>query len=153
MSVKRVAQACNPIMSKRESVKAKIQKLQEEYAFYDKQVSALEAGIKNVTGFRVEELVKKVIEPGIDANGKPKKTTKWIHTSIVSYDAEKKQYVVTIPETSAPAEPVRVSQESVYENPATIVAQQEPEHDDSDLPWGSDFDIDKGIEPAGQDIF
>ena len=60
MSVKRVAQACNPIMSKRESVKAKIQKLQEEYAFYDKQVSALEAGIKNVTGFRVEELVKKV---------------------------------------------------------------------------------------------
>lgn len=97
-SVKRVAQACNPLMVKRDKIRAKIEALQSEYESYDTQISSLEAGIKQVVGFRVEELVKKVIEPGIDANGQPKKTTKYLPTEIVSYDEEKKQFVISIPD-------------------------------------------------------
>lgn len=97
-SVKRVAQACNPLVVKRDKIREKIEKLQAEYNDYDTQVASLEAGIKQVIGFRVEELVKKVIEPGIDANGQPKKTTKYLPTDIVSYDEEKKQFVITTPD-------------------------------------------------------
>lgn len=110
-SVKRVAQACNPLMVKREKIKAKIEALNKEYSDYDTQIASLEAGIKQVVGFRVEELVKKVIEPGVDANGKPKKTTKYLPTDIVSYDENKKQFIVSIPdddsenvETASPSE-------------------------------------------------
>lgn len=95
-SVKRVAQACNPLMVKREKIKDKIEALNKEYSDYDTQIASLEAGIKQVVGFRVEELVKKVIEPGVDANGQPKKTTKYLPTDIVSYDEKHKQYVITI---------------------------------------------------------
>ena len=109
-SVKRVAQACNPLMMKRESVKAKIEKLAAEYQEYDVQIQSLEAGIRQVTGFRVEELVKKVIEPGTDANGNPKKTTKYLPTDIVSYDNEKRQFVITIPDAAE----TPVQQEAVH---------------------------------------
>ena len=97
-SVKRVAQACNPLMVKREKIKAKIEALNKEYNDYDTQIASLEAGIKQIVGFRVEELVKKVIEPGVDANGQPKKTTKYLPTDIVSYDETKKQFIVSIPD-------------------------------------------------------
>lgn len=97
-SVKRVAQACNPLTVKREKIKAKIEALAKEYKDYDTQIASLEAGIKQVVGFRVEELVKKVIEPGVDANGQPKKTTKYLPTDIVSYDENKKQFIVSIPD-------------------------------------------------------
>ena len=97
-SVKRVAQACNPLMVKREKIKAKIEALTKEYNDYDTQIASLEAGIKQVVGFRVEELVKKVIEPGVDINGQPKKTTKYLPTDIVSYDENKKQFIVSIPD-------------------------------------------------------
>lgn len=97
-SVKRVAQACNPLMVKREKIKAKIEALNKEYNDYDTQIASLEAGIKQVVGFRVEELIKKVIEPGVDANGQPKKTTKYLPTDIVSYDETKKQFIISIPD-------------------------------------------------------
>lgn len=97
-SVKRVAQACNPLMVKREKIKVKIEALAKEFKEYDTQIASLEAGIKQVVGFRVEELVKKVIEPGVDANGQPKKTTKYLPTDIVSYDEQHKQYVIHIPD-------------------------------------------------------
>ena len=111
-SVKRVAQACNPLMVKREKIRAKIESLTKEYEDYDTQIASLEAGIKQVIGFRVEELVKKVIEPGIDGNGQPKKTTKYLPTSIVSYDEDKKQFVITMPD-----------EESEEETPDTVVSE------------------------------
>ena len=117
-SVKRVAQACNPLMMKRESVRAKITKLAEEYKDYDLQIQSLEAGIKQMTGFRVEELVVKVKEEG--------KGTKYVPTNIVSYDAEKKQFVISIPDAEEPIVP-----------PTT-----------ADGP-GSDYDIDR--EPQSQE--
>lgn len=119
-SVKRVAQACNPLMVKRDKVKKQIEKLAADYHKYDAQISSLEAGIKQVVGFRVEELVKKVIEDGVDVNGNPKKTTKYLPTSIVSYDTDKKQYVITVEtpeEAEQAAQTVEVSAEPAVIEP------------------------------------
>lgn len=117
-SVKRVAQACNPLMVKREKIKAKIEALAKEYEDYDTQIASLEAGIKQVVGFRVEELVKKVIEPGVDNNGQPKKTTKYLPTDIVSYDEKHKQYVITIPNTNPESEPKSFSESEEAASPS-----------------------------------
>ena len=133
-SVKRVAQACNPLMVKREKIKAKIEALNKEYNDYDTQIASLEAGIKQVVGFRVEELVKKVIEPGIDVNGQPKKTTKYLPTDIISYDETKKQFIVSIPdnesesvETASPSEDndMEISTEETDTNEDTQAVEAE----------------------------
>lgn len=100
-SVKCVAKACDPLISKRNTIKSKIEKLAAEYKDCDTQIKSLEAGIVSVMGIHVEDLVKKVIEPGVDANGKPKKTTKYLPTDIVSYDEQHKQYVITLPDVEA----------------------------------------------------
>lgn len=105
-SVKRVAQACNPFYAKRNKVKAQIEKLAREYKEYDIQIQSLEAGIKQLTGFRVEQLIKKVVElsvredgtPVLSADGKQVKSTKYVPTDIVSYDKERKQFVITTPD-------------------------------------------------------
>lgn len=106
MSVKRVAQACNPFYAKRAKARAQVEKYAKEYNELDTQISSLEAGIKQITGFRVEELVKKVIEPAVkedgtpmvNADGKQIKVTKYLPTDIVTYDKEHKQYVITVPD-------------------------------------------------------
>lgn len=100
MAVKRVAQAVNPLTVKRDKVADKITQLQQEYNSYDTQISALEAGIKQIIGFRVDQLVKKVIETTdkTDKNGTPVKVTKYLPTDMVSYDNINKQYVITIPD-------------------------------------------------------
>lgn len=105
-SIKRVAQACNPLMVSRDKIKTKLDKLTQDYKDVDNQIAALEAGVKQVYGFRVEELVKKVIESGVDCNGQPKKSTKYLPTAIVSYDENHRQYVITTPdvETMTPVE-------------------------------------------------
>lgn len=95
-SVKCVAKACDPLITKRDKLKAKIEALTAEYSDCDTQINSLEAGIITVIGLPVERLIKKVIEPGIDVNGQPKKTTKYLPTDIVSYDEKHKQYVITI---------------------------------------------------------
>lgn len=117
-SVKRVAQACNPLMVKREKIKVKIEALAKEYKDYDTQIASLEAGIKQVVGFRVEELVKKVIEPGVDANGQPKKTTKYLPTDIVSYDENKKQFIISIPDNDPEEEPKSFSESEETASPS-----------------------------------
>lgn len=143
-SVKRVAQACNPLMMKREAIKKKIEDLAVQYKDYDAQISALEAGIKQVIGFRVEQLVKKVMEPGVDANGQPKKTTKYLPTSIVTYDESKKQYVITLPdaepanteEESAPNDSTQLQSSATAETPEaeTPTADNDPFADDDNIP-------------------
>lgn len=99
-SVKCVAKACDPLISKRAKLKEKIDKLTAEYDGCDTQIKSLEAGIVTVIGFPVDMLVKKVIEPGIDVNGMPKKTTKYLPTDIVSYDEKHKQYIISVDDTS-----------------------------------------------------
>lgn len=94
MSVKRVAQAVNPLKVKRDKVLAKMNGLEAEYKSYDTQIATLEAGIKQIIGYRTEELVKKVIETSTNKEGKEVKTTKYVPTDIVSYDKDHKQYVI-----------------------------------------------------------
>lgn len=98
-SAVRVAQACNPLIIKRDSFLKKIEKLKEEYDTYDAQVKALESGIVSLLGISVENIVKKeVVVTGTDSNGKVTKATKYLPTDNVTFDAEKKQYIVSIPE-------------------------------------------------------
>jgi hypothetical protein len=119
-SVKCVAKACDPLISKRSKLKEKLDKLAKEYEDCNTQIQSLEAGIVSVIGFPVDKLVKKVIEPGIDVNGMPKKTTKYLPTDIVSYDEKHKQYIISVDDTpvtpTTPTEPTAPKTESVTED-------------------------------------
>ncbi len=97
-SVKSVAKACDPLMVKKNKLKAKLDAIYEEYNNLSDQVSALEAGILKIIGFHVDELVKKVIETSQDKNGKEVKVTKYLPTEIVSYDKNNKQYIISFPD-------------------------------------------------------
>lgn len=99
-SVKSVAKAIDPIQRKLRPTEAKIKALAEEYKGYQAQIEALEAGILQIIGFHVSDLVKKVMEPtgATDKNGKPIMGSKYLPTDMVSYDEQKKQYVITVPE-------------------------------------------------------
>lgn len=125
-SVKRVAQACDPLRVKRDKLMDKITLLTEEYNDLDAQIASLEAGIRQVVGFRVEKLVKKVIEPGVDVNGKPKKTTKYLPTDIVSYDESKKLYVITTPD-----EPKEETSSDQITDPTEAISNMETTNEDS----------------------
>ena len=98
--VKSAAKMIDPLKRKMDPLKKKIEALVTELKGYQTQIDALEAGIVQVMGFHVDELVKKVIEPTgkTDANGKPITVTKYIGTDIVSYDEQHKEYVVTTPD-------------------------------------------------------
>lgn len=106
MAVKRVAQAVNPLITKRNKAKEAMDKAQADYDNFNAQVEGLQSGIKQYVGFDVEQLVKKVIEPAVnedgtpktDKNGKTLKVTKYVPTDIVSYDKENRQYVITVPD-------------------------------------------------------
>lgn len=126
-SVKCVAKACDPLISKSSKLKEKLDKLAKEYEDCNTQIKSLETGIVTVIGFPVDMLVKKVIEPGIDVNGLPKKTTKYLPTDIVSYDEKHKQYIISVDDTpctsatpttsTAPTESTAIPQtESVTED-------------------------------------
>lgn len=122
-SVKCVAKACDPLISKRAKLKEKIDKLTAEYDGCDTQIKSLEAGIVTVIGFPVDMLVKKVIEPGVDVNGMPKKTTKYLPTDIVSYDEKHKQYIISVDDTpctpntpTTPTEPTSPQTENITED-------------------------------------
>lgn len=114
MAVKRVAQAVNPLITKRNKAKEAMDKAQADYDSFNAQVEGLQSGIKQYVGFDVEQLVKKVIEPAVnedgtpktDKNGKTLKVTKYVPTDIVSYDKENKQYVITVPDAEEPKEEV-----------------------------------------------
>lgn len=114
MAVKRVAQAVNPLITKRDKAKEAMDKAQADYDSFNAQVEGLQSGIKQYVGFDVEQLVKKVIEPAVnedgtpktDKNGKTLKVTKYVPTDIVSYDKENRQYVITILDAEEPKEEV-----------------------------------------------
>lgn len=123
-SVKCVAKACDPLLSKRIKLKEKLDKLTKEYEDCNTQISSLEAGIISVIGFPVDKLVKKVIEPGIDVNGLPKKTTKYLPTDIVSYDEKHKQYIISVNDETKEA--VTESQDIVDESKSSVYVDETP---------------------------
>ena len=99
--VKSAAKMIDPNMRKIEALKKKIMPLVAEMKQYQALNDSLEAGIVNVIGFHVADLVKKVIEPtgATGKDGKPIKVTKYLPTDIVKYDEQKKVYVIETPST------------------------------------------------------
>lgn len=73
----------------------KLTKLETEIKGVDDQIALFEAGVVNLTGLHVTDLVKKVVET--DAKGNH--VTKYVPTDIVTYDKANSVFVVTIPET------------------------------------------------------
>lgn len=98
--VKNAAKMIDPLKRKMAPLKKKVEALVTELKGYQTQIDALEAGIVQVIGFHVDDLVRKVIEPTgkTDANGKPIMQTKYIPTGIVSYDEQHKEFVITTPD-------------------------------------------------------
>lgn len=105
--VKSAAKMIDPNMRKIEALKKKIMPLVAEMEQYQALNDSLEAGIVSVIGFHVSDLVKKVIEPtgATGKDGKPIKVTKYLPTDLVSYDEQKKVYVIEtkdVPTIEAP---------------------------------------------------
>jgi len=112
--VKSAAKMIDPNMRKIEALKKKIMPLVEEMKQYQALNDSLEAGIVSVIGFHVSDLVKKVIEPtgATGKDGKPIKVTKYLPTDIVSYDEQKKVYVIETKDAPAIETPT-TSEEAV----------------------------------------
>ena len=121
--VKSAAKLIDPLKRKMAPLKKKVEAMVAEMKGYQVQIDAYEAGIVTFMGFHVDELVKKVIEPTgkTDANGKPITVTKYIPTDIVTYDEQKKEYVITLPD--APTSPT--ASETVTPPPASAEDQAE----------------------------
>lgn len=159
-SVKSVAKAIDPKLREKvslqkkalaltEELKAKQKKLEEEIAEktskmkaefdkVEKQISLLEAGIVQTIGFRVYDLVKKVIEPTGKTDpktGKALTVTKYLPTDIVRYDENTKEYIITVPDET-PEEPVA---ESPTETSTEEVAEAAAEASDGSegMPWSN----------------
>ena len=104
--VRSAAKMIDPLKRKMDPLEKKIKALAAEYKAYQTQVEALEAGIVQILGFHVSDLVKKVIEPTgkSDGKGKPITVTKYLPTDIVTYDEQKKQFVITSKEEESAEE-------------------------------------------------
>lgn len=114
----------------KQEMEEKAGRIKQEFDACEAQINALEAGILQVTGFHVADLVKKVIEPTGKTDpktGKPLKVTKYLPTDIVTYDENAKEYVITIPDDT--------------DNTSTA----EPECPVHEETAGSDFDKDAAI--------
>ena len=112
-TLKRSAQNVNPIVTKKNKIKAQIDALNEEYNQLQAQQDAWEAAIKEMTGgYTTEDLVEKVVETTdkLDKDGKPIKVTK---------------YVLKYPETIIP--PTEVSVEETVSTDAVDDTEKAPE--------------------------
>lgn len=121
----------------------KLEALNAELQAKDGQIEALESGVVKIVGFHVTDLVKKVMEPNgkVDDKGNPIKVTKFLPTDMVSYDEQKKEYVITTPDE----EPSFQSNEGTgsdtvatageENNPVADEAPNEQETEGNDLPW------------------
>lgn len=142
-SVRSVAKAIEPYAQKKERLIPQLKRLEEELekkqqalnttkAELDKAVAAInayEAGIVNVIGFHANDLVKKIVET-TEKDGKIIKTTKYVPTSIVSYDEATKQYVINT---------------DALEGEATDDCAGTTLPPNTDGGTGTDFDADNGL--------
>lgn len=146
--VKSAAKMMDPNMRKIESLKNKIMPLVNEMKSLQALNDSLEEGIVKIVGLPVYDLVKKVIEPtgATGKDGKPIKVTKYLPTDIVTYDEQKKQYVIAISDSdkekttfqepeSEPETTVEAEGEAVSEVATEPVDEQEAEA--GDLPWNN----------------
>ena len=132
--VKSAAKMIDPNMRKIEALKKKVVPLVTEMKQYQALNDSLEEGIVKVIGFHVYNLVKKVIEPtgAVDKLGKPIKVTKYLPTDIVSYDEQKKEYVITLPDEETIVPP------TTEEGPGSDFdtdAENEAAPSENNMPW------------------
>lgn len=91
-TIKRTAQNVAPIVAKKQKVLTKIEQLKVEFEALTAEQESWEAAIKTMTGgYTTEDLVSRIVETTINADGKEIKTTK---------------YVLKYPETVVPVETV-----------------------------------------------
>lgn len=64
-AVKRVAATCEPIMKKKDKIRKKIEELTAEIEALNGEIQVWEQGIKNLTGYGVEELVERETVNGV----------------------------------------------------------------------------------------
>ena len=144
--VKSAAKMINPNIQKIEALKKKIMPLVAEMRQYQALNDSLEEGIVKVIGFHVTDLVKKVIEPTgtIGKDGKPIKVTKYLPTDLVSYDEQKKVYVIETAENTPTIEAPASSEEAAAfhsekaESEVPEVAAEptdEQEAEGNGMPW------------------
>jgi len=138
--VKSAAKMIDPNMRKIEALKKKIMPLVEEMKQYQALNDSLEAGIVSVIGFHVSDLVKKVIEPtgATGKDGKPIKVTKYLPTDIVSYDEQRKVYVIeTAEDTNTPTTEIPASSEEAETEALEKNAEpaDEQEAEGNGMPW------------------
>ena len=143
--VKSAAKMMDPNMRKIEALKKKIMPLVEEMKTLQSLNDSLEEGIVKVIGVPVYQLVKKVIEPtgAIGKDGKPIKVTKYLPTDAVSYDEQKKQYVIQIPddeETIVPPTTENVAGSDFNKDAEALETHEEESEKDAaeqeaNMPW------------------
>jgi predicted transcriptional regulator len=116
-TIKRTAQNVNPLVTKKNKIKAKIEELSAELKSLETQQESWEAAIKEMTGgFTTEDLVEKVVisDGTKDKNGNEIKVTK---------------YVLKYPETIVPVIPTDVEwvneEETPDEKPNAEVSEDE----------------------------
>lgn len=92
--IKRVAMNVNPLVTKKNKNLAKIDALLAENELLKSQIEGHEGGVKALTGYQSEDLVKKVVVKidKYDENGKQLTMTKYVPTDMVVYDEDSKSY-------------------------------------------------------------
>ena len=143
--VKSAAKMMDPNMRKIEALKKKIMPLVNEMKALQSLNDSLEEGIVKVIGVPVYQLVKKVIEPtgAVGKDGKPIKVTKYLPTDAVSYDEQKKQYVIQIAddeESIVPPTTENVAGSDFDKDAETLEtheeeSEKEAAEQEADLPW------------------
>lgn len=133
-SLVRIAQACDPSVAKKNALAAKIAALQEQIDCEQANIDAMDAGARAMTGLPIEALIKKVIIPGTDANGKPTKTTKYVPTDILTYDEAKKKYVITVGEDEPADAPVE-EETPVTGDPDPVIAEDNAPAASEEFNW------------------
>lgn len=101
-AIKRIAQAVNPLVVKKNKLKGQIEELVREYKSYEQQIEGMEGGVRNLTdgAYNSEDLIQKIIEPNgkFDKDGKALKDTKYLPTDKLVYDDITKAWFINMPE-------------------------------------------------------
>lgn len=126
-TIKRVAQNVQPLVAKKNSIKEKIEELNNELTSLDMQIQGHEYGIKALCGgLGTEDLchrVVTVIEGKFDKDGRPQKKTTYEPNDNIAFNEEKRVYVITIPDPEPQGSDYDIDNSAI--NPTTKEATQE----------------------------
>lgn len=96
-AIKRIAQNVNPLVVKKNRMLAQAKKILLEVKEIEEEIKGYEAGVVALTdGYQSEALVTKVVENTgkLDKDNAPIKVTKYIPTSLVTFNEEENCYYI-----------------------------------------------------------